>query len=94
LKVGLRLGSHEGISLGFAVGFLLGVPVGFIEGAIVGGLMMETLFTPDIVIVNPSRSIFSTMFERPVWAKVVELASAEMLAACAGVRFCTMKSTV
>jgi hypothetical protein len=86
-SVGFILGSQDGTKLGFAVGLRVGSPVGLLVGACVGGEIMETEFTAEIVIVNPSDSIAETIALVPVARKVAEFATELMVAACSGVRF-------
>ena len=56
--------------------------------------MMTTVLTAVMLIVNPSRSMASTIAAVPLVSKVVELATELMLAACAGVICWTIMSTV
>lgn len=79
--------------LGFTLGLSVGSPVGLLDGARVGGEIMLTEFTDEMVMVYPSKSIASTMAVVPVALKVLELAIELMDTACAGVRFCTTRST-
>jgi len=91
--VGFILGSKDGVVLGFTLGLSVGSPVGLLEGARVGGEIMLTEFTEEMVMLYPSKSIAWTMAVVPVALKVAELAIELMEAACVGVRFCTTKST-
>lgn len=92
--VGFKLGSKDGIALGFIEGLVEGFPEGLAVGCMVGGPIMVIELTPVTVMVNPSKSIASTIAAVPVDEKVVELPRVLMVAAWVGVRFWTMKSTV
>jgi hypothetical protein len=63
-------------------------------GVRVGGEIILTEFTAEMVMVYPSKSIASTMAVVPVARKVAEFAIELIDTACCGVRFCTIKSTL